>query len=116
VLGGTLAGSESKIAIIREAAGPQLDELEINTYPSFSAKVTDQIAPAAREVADRIRRRYGVELSERDVLGSPNVFIGTVESLIEKFRMLRDRLGINRIFVGEDYRDFAPIVGVLSGT
>src|SRR3989441_11872778 len=70
VRGGTLAGSESKIAIIREAAGPQLDELEINTYPSFSAKVTDQIAPAAREVADRIRWRYGGELSERDVLGA----------------------------------------------
>ncbi|TMF60844.1 MAG: TIGR03621 family F420-dependent LLM class oxidoreductase [Chloroflexi bacterium] len=116
VLGGTLAGSESKIAIIREAAGERLDELEINTYPSFSARVTDQTEPAAREVANRIRQRYGVELSVRDVLESPHVFIGTVDSLIEKFRMLRDRLGINHIFVGEDYRDFAPIVRVLSGT
>ena len=116
VLGGTLAGSESKIAIIREAAGERLDELEINTYPSFSARVTDQTEPAAREVANRIRQRYGVELSVRDVLESPHVFIGTVDSLIEKFRMLRDRLRINHIFVGEDYRDFAPIVRVLSGT
>ena len=116
VLGGTLAGSESKIAIIREAAGERLGELEINTYPSFSARVTDQTEPAAREVANRIRQRYGVELSVRDVLESPHVFIGTVDSLIEKFRMLRDRLGINHIFVGEDYRDFAPIVRVLSGT
>ena len=44
------------------------------------------------------------------------MFIGTVDSLIEKFRMLRNRLGINHIFVGEDYRDFAPVVQILSGT
>ena len=116
MIGGTLAGSEAKIGIIREAAGPRLDQLEINTYPSFSAKVTDHLGTAARDVADRIRQRYGVELSEQDVLESPHVFIGTIDSLIEKFRMLRDRLGINHIFVGEDYRDFAPVVQILSGT
>src|SRR2546423_2659107 len=95
VVGCTLAGSEAKVAIIREAAGPRLEELEINTYPSFSARVTDQTRPAAREVADRIRQRYGVELSEQDILDSPHVFIGTVDSLVEKFRTLRDRLGIS---------------------
>ena len=116
VLGCTLAGSEKKIAIIREAAGPRLDQLEINTYPSLSGKVTDQAGPAAREVADRLRRRYGVELSEKDVLESPHVFIGSVDSLVEKFQMLRERLGINHIFVGEDYRDFAPVVERLSGS
>jgi len=116
VMGCTLAGSEAKIAIIREAAGPRIEQVEINTYPSFSAKVTDQTGPAAREVANRIGQRYGVELSEQDILESPHVFIGTVDSLIEKFRMLRNRLGINHIFVGEDYRDFAPVVQILSGT
>src|SRR5438445_6927270 len=35
-----LSGSEKKIAIVRHAAGPRFDELEINTYPSLSAKVT----------------------------------------------------------------------------
>jgi probable F420-dependent oxidoreductase len=116
VMGCTLAGSEKKIAVIREAAGPRFDQLEINTYPSFSAKVTDQARPAAREVADRIRRRYGLELSERDILESPHVFIGSVDSLVEKFQMLRERLGINHIFVGEDYRDFAPIVDRLNAS
>jgi probable F420-dependent oxidoreductase len=116
VIGCTLAGSEKKIAVIRGAAGPRFDQLEINTYPSFSAKVTDQARPAAREVADRIRRRYGVDLSERDILESPHVFIGSVDSLVEKFQMLRERLGINHIFVGEDYRDFAPIVDRLNAS
>jgi probable F420-dependent oxidoreductase len=116
VLGCTLAGSEAKVAIIRQAAGPRFDELEINTYPSLSAKVTDQVRPAAREVVDRIRQRYGVELSEKDILESPHVFIGSVESLIEKFQMLRERLHTNHIFVGEEYRDFAPVVERLSGS
>jgi probable F420-dependent oxidoreductase len=115
VRGCTLAGSEAKVAIIREAAGPRFDQLEINTYPSFSAKVTDQARPAAREVADRIRQRYGIDLSEDDILASPHVFIGSTASLIEKFQMLRERLQINHIFVGEDYRDFAPVVERLSG-
>jgi probable F420-dependent oxidoreductase len=116
VVGCTLAGSEAKVAIIREAAGSRLDQLEINTYPSLSAKVTDEARPAAREVADRIRRRYGVDLSEDDILASPHVFIGSVDSLVEKFQMLRERLHTNHIFVGEEYRDFAPIVERLSGS
>jgi len=116
VAGCTLAGSEKKIAIIREAAGPRFDQLEINTYPSLSAKVTDDARPAAREVADRIRRRHGVELSEQDILESPHVFIGSVDSLAEKFLMLRERLGTNHIYVGDDYRDFAPVVERLSGS
>src|SRR3989475_9308509 len=116
VMGCTLAGSEKKIAIIREAAGPRFDQLEINTYPSLSGKVTDQALPAAREVADRLRRRYGVELSEQDILESPHVFIGSVDSLVEKLQMLRERLGINHILVGEDYRDFAPVLERLSGS
>jgi probable F420-dependent oxidoreductase len=116
VMGCTLAGSEKKIAIIREAAGPRIDQLEINSYPSFSAKVTDDARPAAREVADHLRNRYGVDLSEQDILESPHVFIGSVASLVEKFQMLRERLGINHILVGDDYRDFAPVVERLSGT
>jgi probable F420-dependent oxidoreductase len=116
VTGCTLAGSERKVAIIREAAGPRFDRLEINTYPSFSAKVTDQPRPAAREVGDRLRRHYGVDLSDDDILASPHVFIGSVDSLTEKFQMLRERLGISHIFVGEAYRDFAPVVERLSGS
>ena len=116
VLGCTLAGSEKKIAFIKEAAGPRFDQLEINTYPSLSAKVTDQARPAASEVADRLRRRYGVDLSEPDILESPHVFIGSVDSLVEKFQMLRERLGTSHIFVGEDFSDFAPVVERLSGT
>lgn len=116
VIGCTLAASEAKVAIIREAARSRFDQLDINTYPSLSANVTDHARPAAREVADRLRRRYGVDLSEDDILQSPHVFIGSVDGLVEKFQMLRERLHTNHIFVGEDYRDFAPVVERLSGS
>src|SRR5438477_11487799 len=61
VIGCTLTGSEAKVSIIREAAGPRFDQLEVNTYPSLSGQVTDQARPAAREVADWPRRRCGGE-------------------------------------------------------
>ena len=118
VMGCTLAGSEKKVAIIREAAGPRFDQLEINTYPSLSAlsaSVTDQAATVARQIADQIGRRYHIELSERDILESPHVFIGSVDSLVDKFQMLRERLGISHIFVGDDAGAFAPVVERLSG-
>jgi len=118
VMGCTLAGSEKKIAIIREAAGSRIDQLEINTYPSLSAlsaRVTDQPRPVAREIAAAIRRRYRIDFSEQDILESPHVFIGSVDSLVEKFQMLRERLGISHIFVGDDFGEFAPVVERLSG-
>lgn len=114
--GCTLAGSARKIAIIREAAADRWDSLDINTYPSFSAKVTDSARPAARAVADRVRSRYGIDLTEDDVLDSPHVFIGSVDGLVEKFQRLRETLGTNHIMVGEDWEEFAPVVERLRGT
>ncbi|HYM50566.1 MAG TPA: TIGR03621 family F420-dependent LLM class oxidoreductase [Candidatus Limnocylindrales bacterium] len=116
ILGCTLAGSATKVAIIKEAAGDRFDGLELNTYPSLSTAVTDAALPAARAVADRLRQRFGVELSERDVLESPHVFIGSVDSLVEKFQSLREQLGVSHVFVGEDFRDLAPVVERLRGT
>lgn len=114
--GCTLAGSARKIAIIREAASDRLDSIDINTYPSFSATVTDSARPAARAVADRVRGRYGIDLTEEEVIDSPHVFIGSVDGLVEKFQRLRETLGINHIMVGEDWEEFAPIVERLRGT
>jgi hypothetical protein len=77
--------------------------------------VTDQARPVAREIAGQIRRRNGIDLSEQDILESPHVFIGSVEGLVEKFQMLRERLGISHIYVGDEYQDFAPVVEHLTG-
>jgi probable F420-dependent oxidoreductase len=112
--GCTLEGSRRKVDVIREAAGPRFPDLEINTYPSLGAKVTDDALPVARELRQRGRKR-GVELTEEEILDSPHVFVGSVEGLVEKFEALREKLSINYFLVGDDYRDFAPVVARLRG-
>ena len=114
IKGCMLEGSARKVQIIREAAGERVAELEINTYPSLGSKVTDDPSGSARELRERGRLR-GVELSEGEILDSPHVFVGTVDGLVEKFQRLREQLGINHFFVGEDYREFAPVVDRLRG-
>ena len=116
IQGCTLAGSARKIALIRDAAGDRFQSLDINSYPSLGAKLTDSSRSAAREVGSRLGNRYGVDLSEEDVLDSPHVFIGSVDSLVEKFQRLRETLSINHIMVGADWQEFAPIVERLRGS
>lgn len=116
VLGCTLAGNSRKIALIRDAAGDRFQSIDINTYPSLGAKLTDSSRSAAAEVATRLRNRFHVDLSEEDVLDSPHVFIGSVDSLVEKFQRLRETLSINHIMVGEHWQDFVPIMERLRGT
>ena len=49
---------------------------------------------------DSLRERTGVELTEEEVLDSPHLFIGSIDRFVEKFRALRERLGISSIMVG----------------
>jgi probable F420-dependent oxidoreductase len=114
IKGCMLEGTRRKIDVIREAAGERLLELEINTYPSLGSRVTDDPRSAARELRQRGRLR-GVELSDEEILGSPHVFVGSVEGLVEKFQSLREGLGISHFFIGEQFRDFAPVVERLKG-
>jgi hypothetical protein len=49
------------------------------------------------------------------VLESPHLFIGSVDGLVEKFRALRERLGITSFMTGE-IDELAPVVERLAGT
>jgi probable F420-dependent oxidoreductase len=116
VLSLTAAASAEKIAWVREAAGSRFSEIELNTYGSLGpAQITNDARGAARAVADRLRQRYGVEVGEEDVLESPHTFIGTVDALVEKCLMLRERFGISYIFPLSDPATFAPVVERLAG-
>jgi probable F420-dependent oxidoreductase len=112
----TLEAAAEKIGWVREAAGDRFDRLEFNTYPSTSEiVVTDHALPKVRELADRLRARTGIEITERQLLDSPHIFIGSIDGLVEKFRMLRERLGISSIMVG-GIDELAPVVERLKGT
>lgn len=107
----TAAATEEKVGWIRAAAGGRFESLELNTYGTLGpAQVTDDAKGAATAVADRIRQRYGLELSIDDVLESPHVFIGTVNQLVEKCRMLRERFGVTYILPLGDPEAFAPVI------
>jgi probable F420-dependent oxidoreductase len=112
----TWAATEEKLAWVRDAAGDRFDALEFNVYPSqWPIVVTDDLHGEARKVIDRMRERSGQELTEQEVIDSPHIFIGSVDRFVEKFRELRERLGINSFLVGS-LDELGPVVERLAGT
>jgi probable F420-dependent oxidoreductase len=112
----TWAGTEEKIGWVREAAGARFDELEFNVYPTqWPIVVTNDLRGEARKVIDKMKSRTGVELTEDEVIAAPNLFIGSVDRLVEKFEELRERLGISSFMVGE-IDELATVVERLAGT
>ena len=55
------------------------------------------------------------DLTIEDVLESPHLFVGSIQGLVEKLLMLRERLGISSFMVG-DIDELAPVVERLAGT
>ena len=77
--------------------------------------MTDDARGEAARVVDHLRGRTPVDLTIEDVLESPHLFVGSIEGLVEKLLMLRDRLGISSFMVG-DIDELAPLVERLAGT
>ncbi|MDQ1601397.1 MAG: hypothetical protein QOD68_2871 [Actinomycetota bacterium] len=112
----TWAATEEKIGWVREAAGERFDELTLNVYPSFwPVTVTDDLEGEAERVAAAMKERSGLELSVREVIDSPHIFIGSHDHFVEKFTGLRDRLGISSFLVG-DLDLLGPVVEQLAGS
>jgi probable F420-dependent oxidoreductase len=111
----TLAAAAEKIEWVREAAGERFDQLAFNVYPSsWPVTITDHARSEAAKVVDHLRGRSAVDLTEDEVLESPHLFVGSVEGLVEKFRMLRERLGISSFMCG-DLDELIPVVERLVG-
>jgi probable F420-dependent oxidoreductase len=111
----SVPAAAEKIGWVRAAAGARFDQIELNTYPSGGpVQVTNDALALARERADDVRARTGLDLTPDEVLDSPHVFIGTVDALADKILGLRERLGITAITV-DDIEAFAPVVDRLAG-
>ena len=112
----TFDANREKIDWVREAAGERFGELELNVYPSMTGiSVTDAPLREAQEVADNLTERSGVAVTAEELLEAPHIFINTVDGFVEKFRRMRDELGISSIMVGE-VDELAPVVERLAGT
>jgi probable F420-dependent oxidoreductase len=98
----TWEATVEKIGWVREAAGARFNDLTLNTYPStVEVTVTDHARAEATRVADQLAEQTGVRLSEDELLDAPQVFVGSLAALEEKFLRLRRELGISSIMVGE---------------
>jgi probable F420-dependent oxidoreductase len=112
----TWAATEEKIGWVREVAGGRFDDLTLNVYPSFwPVTVTDDLEGEAGKVAAAMKERSGIELTVREVIDSPHVFIGSLDRFVEKFTDLRDHLGISSFLIG-DLDQLGPVVEQLAGT
>jgi len=111
-----VSATEEKIAWVREAAADRFDGLELNVYPSMNpVVVTDHPLTEAEALADRLTAPSGVRVGPDDLLESPHIFIASMEGFVDKFQMLRERLGISCIMVGA-IDDLAPSVKRLAGS
>ena len=112
----TLEATREKLGWVAQAAGDRYAELDFNVYPSgWPPVLTNDLPGEVATVIAALRKQTGVELSERDVLDSPHLFIGSTDRLSEKFEQLRADLGINSFMVGQ-LGELEPVVAKLAGT
>jgi len=111
----TWAATAEKIGWVREAAGERFDGLRFNVYPSaVPVTIVDDARAEARRIADALKASSGVRLTADEVLESPQMFVGSLERLEEKFLAMREGLGISSIMVGE-LGPLDPLVERLAG-
>jgi probable F420-dependent oxidoreductase len=102
VLSLTWEATAEKIEWIRAAAGKRWKDLVLNVYPStVGIAITKRPKAAARRAADTLEQRFGMRLTEEQILSSPHIYIGSIESLTEKVIALREGLGISSFMVGQ---------------
>ncbi len=112
----TWDGTREKIAWVRDAAGERFASLELNVYPStIRPAVTEEPMRVLRDSAEALSQRSGVPVTAEELFDAPHVFVNSIDGFVEKFRRLRDELGISSIMVG-DLGDLDPVVERLAGT
>lgn len=104
------ARTDTKLAWIRDEAGPRVGEIELQVR-HFVARIT----PDARALAEAMAPAFGV--APEDALRSSLALVGTVEECCEHLIARRERWGFSYIVLGADvYEEFTPVVERLAGT
>lgn len=106
----TAEAVDDKVAIVREAAGDRLGQIEMNIRV-FMVKVTDDRDRAIASLATAM----GVPPAFLE--HSPFALMGSTEQIIDDLVTRRERWGFSYIIVGaDDIEPFAPVVAALAGT
>jgi probable F420-dependent oxidoreductase len=120
VVSGTLAADPSerlagevarKLEHVREGAGDRFDQIELNLIPTV--QLVDDRDATVRQF--RVERGWD-DLSDRDVLEMPSVFIGSLDEIVQDMRERRERYGFSYyVFSDTQIDTAAPIVERLAG-
>jgi probable F420-dependent oxidoreductase len=101
---------DSKVALVRAAAGERWPDLELNAWVS-TARVTDDPHGTVGELA-----RFA-NVSTDEVLSSPIVLVGSLSAIADRLRERRDRWGYSYVCLAQgDAAPFDPVVASLTGT
>lgn len=107
----TAEATETKLGVIREAAGHRFADLELNVLV-LAVRVGPKISRQSQ--ADELASKW--DLSPDAVLASPHAILGSPERVIDDLLAHRERFGISYITVPEPAMDaFAPVVASLAG-
>ncbi len=105
------AETDSKMAIVRDAAGERYADIEI-AFLNFFTSVTDDAMAAATTIGG-----YMGGIAPEAVMASPNTLVGSVDSLVDEIQARRDRWDGSYMIVMADAIDaFAPVVARLAGS
>lgn len=107
----TAEAVDAKVAILREAAGERIADIELNIR-AFLVCIKDSVEEAVREV-----NSYAPLPASQEFLSStPFALIGPSSKIIDDLLERRERWGFSYVIVGpQDIDDFAPVVAALHG-
>lgn len=105
----TAEAVDDKVAIVREAAGSRLSDIEMNIR-AFLVSVTDDVTTAMEGIS-------AFTGSSVDMISeSPFALVGPPSKLAEDLLARRERWGFSYVIVGPDEaEDFAPVIAALDG-
>jgi probable F420-dependent oxidoreductase len=107
---------DRKIALLRDAAGPRFDEIELQIVVPFVV-LTDDREGTAQAIAAGLPPDPSVDLTAESVLASPYVLIGSEDQICATLVERRERWGLSYFVFNDDSIDtVAPIVARLRGT
>jgi hypothetical protein len=104
----TAQATDRKIGWVRDGAGSRFGQVELGAL-IFGVVVTDHPRTVASEWG------AAFDTSPDDVLGSPHVLIGSVQSMADELRGYRERFGIS-YWVVQEMQPFAEVLACLAGS
>ena len=105
----TAEATDSKLAVVRDAAGDRFDALELQTRVHLSVITDDAFA-----LASAAAPAFGITAEQ--ALASPHALVGTVEECVATIEGWRERWGISYIsLMGSSAEAMAPVVERLAG-